>query len=334
MSGSVEACAGAALARLCPGGPVGVAFSGGGDSTALLLLAARHAPGRVEAATVDHRLRADSGAEARAAARLAAAQGLAHEVLVWRDAPGRGNLQAAAREARLALLGDWAARRGLSAVLLGHTLDDQAETVLMRLARGAGADGLSGMAEARRSAGTLWLRPLLGLTRAELRGWLAELGAEWIEDPSNADPRFERVRARRALEALAPLGIDAAGLAATADRLRAQRLVLEEAADALAARARRWEGAQSARLDRAALADAGRDTALRLLRETLMRVGGAARPPRHAALARALDAALAGHPGLTLAGCRIRGDGAAVVIDRAPRPRAAAAGAPAAGRRA
>ena len=315
MSAALEGAARTALDRLCPPGPVGVALSGGGDSTALLLLTATYAPGRVEAATVDHRLRADSAGEAAAAGRLAARHGLAHEVLVWREGPGRGNLQAAAREARGALLAGWAARRGLSAVLLGHTLDDQAETVLMRLARGAGADGLSAMAEARRARATLWLRPLLGLARADLRAWLAARGESWVEDPSNADPRFERVRARRALAALAPLGITAEGLGATAARLAEQRRVLEAAKDALAARARRWEG-EAAHLACAPLAEAERDTALRLLAETLTTLAPAPYPPRRAALERALAAILDGAPGHTLAGCLIRPRGGEARITR------------------
>lgn len=318
--GAVEAAAAAALARLCPPGRIGVAFSGGGDSTALLLLAAGWAPGRIEAATVDHRLRDVSAAEAAEAARRAARHAIAHETLVWDDAPGSGNLQAAARAARLALLGAWAARRGLAAVLLGHTLDDQAETVLMRLARGAGADGLSGMAEARQAHGTLWLRPLLGLTRGALHGWLTAHGQGWIEDPSNADPRFDRVRARAALTALAPLGITASGLAATADRLRDQRLVLERAARTLATEARIWTAQDSAEIDIAHLAAAERDTAIRLIADTLARIAG--RPaPRFEALERVYRAMLAGTPGHTLAGCLIRSAGGIARITPEPRPR-------------
>lgn len=312
------AAAGAALSRLCPPGRIGVALSGGSDSTALMHLAAAQAPGRVEAATVDHRLRRESADEARVAGRAAAALDISHEVLPWAEAPGHGNLQAAAREARLALLSEWAARRGLAAVLLGHTLDDQAETVLMRLARGAGVDGLSGMAESRRAHGTLWLRPLLGTRRDALRAWLRARGAGWVEDPSNADQRFERVRARATLAALAPLGITAESLAATAGRLADQRRVLEAAKHALAERARSWEGADAARIDRAALSAGERDTALRLMADTLAVLGGARHPPRHAALARALDAAIAGTPGVTLAGCLIRAEESHVAIMREP----------------
>ena len=102
-------------------------------------------------------------------------------------------------------------------VALGHTQDDQAETVLMRLARRAGVDGLSGMAAWRVHLGVGWVRPLLGVARGELRDWLKARGQDWIEDPSNEALRFDRVKARRALAALGPLGIDAEVLAGVAE---------------------------------------------------------------------------------------------------------------------
>ena len=108
---------------------------------------------------------------------------------------------AAARAARMRLLSDWAKDRGLDAVVLGHTQDDQAETLLMRLARGAGVDGLSGMAAARSQAGALWLRPMLGVRRDALRGWLTGRGIGWADDPTNEDEGFDRIRVRRAIAA-------------------------------------------------------------------------------------------------------------------------------------
>ncbi len=143
--GDTGAAVFAELDRLVPGGTPGVAVSGGGDSTALLIIAVRWAGERgrgIAAATVDHGLRAESAAEAAGVAAHCARLGIPHQILRagnLRDAGG--NLSAAAREARFALLGDWARAQGLSAVLLGHTMDDQAETVMMRLARGSGAEG-------------------------------------------------------------------------------------------------------------------------------------------------------------------------------------------------
>lgn len=235
-------------------------------------------------------------------ARAAAALGLPATVLRWHDAPGSGNLQAAARAARTRLLAGWASAEGLSAVALGHTQDDQAETVLMRLARGSGVAGLGGMAEARSRDGVLWLRPLLGFSRSILRDWLVSEGIGWVEDPSNADPRFERVRARHALVALAPLGIDAQALAETAARARAASLVLDDAVRELGAQALRVDrcGALHLRLDR--LAASRGETTLVLLSHALRCVGAMPAPPRHAAVA-ALWAAACRGQGHSLHGC-------------------------------
>jgi tRNA(Ile)-lysidine synthase len=297
----------AILTRLCPDGRLGVAVSGGSDSTALLMLAegwARGSGGSVRAATVDHRLRAASAAEAAAVGAVCARLGVPHSILTWQDGPGPGNLQAQARAARTALLGDWAREAGLSAVALGHTADDQAETVLLRLARGSGVDGLSAMAEDTRRAGMRWLRPLLSERRETLRDWLTARGVAWSDDPSNADPRFDRVRARTALAALAPLGLTAEGLAATASVLARQRRVLEQAAGDLARAARRWGACGEAVLDLGALAGAEEDTRLRVLADTMQRIGGDTYRPRQSALDQLWRALRLGEA-RTLGGCLI-----------------------------
>ena len=331
--GDTGAAVFAELDRLVPGGtpdaavsgaPVlGVAVSGGGDSTALLIIAARWAVehGRsIAAATVDHRLRAESAAEAAGVAALCARLGIPHRTLragSLRDAGG--NLPAAAREARFSLLGDWARAQGLAAVLLGHTMDDQAETVLMRLARGSGAEGLSAMQAGLRRSGMLWLRPLLGVRREALRAVLRAAGVGWVEDPTNEDAQFDRVKARRALAALAPLGIDAEGLARTAWHLQRQRRVLERAMDDLARRARRWGALGEVRLDLAAMAEDEPDTALRLLADSLVRVSGAVYRPRFRALSELLDRTLSGAgAGATLSGCLIRYAEGVALICREP----------------
>ncbi len=214
-----------------PPARIGVAVSGGGDSSALLHLMAdwRDAGGpEVHAVTVDHGLRAGSAAEAAAVARAAAVRGVGHDVLAW-SRPSRGNLEAAARVGRIALIADWARARGIGDVALGHTADDQAETVLMRLARGSGVDGLAGMAALREAAGLRWWRPLLAARRGDLRDWLRARGISWIEDPMNDDPAFDRVKARRALEVLAPLGVTVEGLVATAGWMALARGALEAA---------------------------------------------------------------------------------------------------------
>lgn len=184
---------------------VALAVSGGSDSVALLRLArdwaaASHPELTLSVLTVDHGLRAESAVEAERVRDWAGNLGLAHHTLRWTPAekPVTG-LQAKARAARYALMADWCRAHGASALLTGHTLDDQAETVLMRLSRTASPDSLAGVRRRGDWGGVPLLRPLLSLRRQALRDHLAGLGQSWIEDPSNADPRFERVRARRSL---------------------------------------------------------------------------------------------------------------------------------------
>ena len=148
----------------------------------------------------------------------------------WRDFMHDGNPRQC-RAARLRLLGAWARRQGIAAVALGHTRDDVAETLLMRLSRGAGIDGLAAMSARREAEGMLWLRPLLEIGREELRDWLRHQGATWIEDPSNENLSFERARIRRAM---ATLGLDPAQLAQSAGHLATARAALD------AAMAPRW----------------------------------------------------------------------------------------------
>lgn len=188
-------------------GPIGLAVSGGSDSLALLHLAhqwARPRGAKLLVLTVDHRLRPAAAAEAAEVARLAGELGLAHQTLAW-DAPvGR---QSAARRARHALLAGALRASGGHLLLTGHTADDQAETVLMRARQGSGWYGLAGMRALSLSpvwpeGEGVWIaRPLLGETREDLRTWLDGQGGGWIEDPSNTNPAFERVRVRARLAA-------------------------------------------------------------------------------------------------------------------------------------
>lgn len=182
--------------------PVGIAVSGGPDSLALLLMAAEARPLSVEAATVDHALRPESRAEADLVADICERLGVPHVILTadWDEKPETA-LQERARAMRYRLLNSWAAERGLGAVLTAHHLDDQAETFLMRLARGAGVQGLAGMRRvARLSDGSVPIvRPLLGWRHSELVDVCREAGVAPVDDPSNADREFERVRVREAL---------------------------------------------------------------------------------------------------------------------------------------
>jgi tRNA(Ile)-lysidine synthase len=315
----------AALRRVmdaAPGGTLGVAVSGGGDSVALLLLLADWAAGAgrsLAAVTVDHGLRPESAREAAAVAARCAALGIPHEVLRW-TWDRRGNLQARARQARRELIGAWAVDRGIAAVALGHTLDDQAETFVMRLARGSGIDGLGAMAPATPGDGLVWLRPLLGIRRAELRRWLADRGEGWAEDPGNADARFDRARARAALAPLAELGLSPERLGATAAAMRRARAALEVSTADLARACLAAGGAGDLVLDPGPLRAAPEEVRLRLLAGALGWVSGAVYRPRLAQLEAALAAVEAGgvHHGFTLHGCVLRARGSSVAIRREP----------------
>jgi tRNA(Ile)-lysidine synthase len=196
---------------------VGIAVSGGPDSLALLYLAASARPGLVEAASVDHALRDGSRAEADMVAGVCERLGVPHRILTieWEEMPETA-LQERARARRYALLGEWARERSLAALVTAHHLDDQAETFLMRLSRGAGVKGLAGMRRAVRTPGgsIALLRPLLGWRHAELEAVCVEAGLTPAADPSNEDERFERVRVRRALGASDWLASEAIALSA------------------------------------------------------------------------------------------------------------------------
>ena len=217
----LEALAGDVPSRL------GVAVSGGPDSLALLLLADAAFPGRVEAATVDHGLRPESADEAAFVARLCERLQVPH-ALLRPAAPITGNLQSSARRVRYALLEQWRQDRSLDWVLTAHHADDQAETLLMRLNRGAGVAGLGGV----RGANARVLRPLLGWRRAELAEIVAAAGIEAVADPSNADEKFDRARIRRQLGEAG--WIDPAGLVRSALALAEADQALDWAADKLA----------------------------------------------------------------------------------------------------
>jgi tRNA(Ile)-lysidine synthase len=191
------------LGRLAPAdSKLGIAVSGGPDSLALLLFAAAARPGRIEAATVDHKFRPGSRAEGEMVAALCARLEVRHAILTarWAQMPQTA-IQEQAREERYRLLGEWARRRGLDSIATAHHLDDQAETCLMRLGRGAGVRGLAGMRAASLLPGSdiRLIRPLLGWRVSELAELCARAGVEAAVDPGNCDERFERVRVRNAL---------------------------------------------------------------------------------------------------------------------------------------
>lgn len=215
---------------------IALAVSGGADSVAMLLLAAAAFPGRVIAATVDHRLRPEAAAEAALVAELCERLGVLHTTLAPIAPIAGSSLQKQAREARYTVMTAWAQAAGASVLLTAHHADDQAETLLMRLNRASGVAGLSGIRPWRYADETLLLRPLLTWRRDDLRRIVHVAGVRWVEDPSNADPRHDRTRFRDFL-AHQPL-LDPAALARSAAYLGEAKTALDAFAEML--RTERW----------------------------------------------------------------------------------------------
>lgn len=310
-----------------------LAVSGGPDSTALLVLAARwrrrlkKAP-KLVAVTVDHGLRPESAGEARAVKRLAARLGVDHATRRWRGRKPASRLQEAAREARYRLLIEAARKAKACAIVTAHTLDDQAETVLFRLARGSGLAGLGGMA--RRSAlGDLALvRPLLEVPKARLVATLEAAGVTYADDASNRDPRFARPRWRALGPLLAAEGLDAKRLATFARRMRrAEDALSDFVAQALAHTALLpWptEGAGLVAIDATKFFALPAEVSLRLLGAAIDRVGseGPAALGKLEALHEALQERRTGGSGVrfrrTLAGAVVALSAGRIEVCRAP----------------
>ncbi len=298
---------------------IAVAVSGGGDSMAMLHLAAGWARIygiRLHPVTVDHGLRPESAAEAALVADEAKGLGLPHTTLKWQGWNGAGNLQDAARRARQDLIGRW--RGAIAHVLFGHTRDDQAETFLMRLRRGSGVEGLGAIRPVHlvQDGGWRIVRPMLDIGRAELRHYLATLRIPFADDPTNEDPAYDRVRMRRLLDTLEAEGIGREGLAATATRMQRAAEALGARAHDVASRIARTDHGDVL-IDRDALAGVEADTSLRILAAALQFVASAEYRPRLATLEAALDRILGGGAA-SLAGCLIQPEGARLRIFREP----------------
>ncbi|WP_274962872.1 MULTISPECIES: tRNA lysidine(34) synthetase TilS [Thioclava] len=291
---------------------VGVAVSGGSDSMAVLVLLAAHF--EVAAVTVDHGLRPEAAEEAAFVGRFCADRGIAHTVLRWDGASAEGNLMDAARRARLRLIGAWARENGIAHVALGHTANDQAETFLMRLAREAGLEGLSGMRPRFEAEGVTWHRPFLGQTRESLRDHLRAEGIGWIDDPSNANDRFDRVKARQALGALAPLGVDAQAITGVTANLSAANAALNRLLSAEVAR-HVSEPSGDLLIDAAGFTAMDPELQRRLIVAALRWVSGAEYAPR-AAKVQGLLSEIAQPGDRTLHGCRITSGKDAIRITR------------------
>jgi len=263
---------------------VALAVSGGPDSVALMQLAARWREAKggnpeLTVLTVDHRLRASSRGEAELVGRMAAALGLPHAVLTWdNEGARRAGLQARARAARYDLMAAYCHAHDIPALVTAHTLDDQAETFLMRLKRGSGLDGLAAIPERGEWAGIVVLRPLLDVPKARLLATLDAAGIAFVSDPSNLDPRFERARVRGSAAALAALSLTPEALALAARRLRRAREALQSVAQEFLAVNSEISEAGYALIEREALEAAPHEVALRALSQLIGVVGGGETP--------------------------------------------------------
>jgi tRNA(Ile)-lysidine synthase len=307
---------------------IALAVSGGPDSTALMWLVAqwrkrqRTAP-KLVAITIDHRLRKESAAEARAVKQLAATLDVPHTTLRWSDAkPSRG-LPAAAREARYAMLAKAARKAGANCILTAHTRDDQAETFMMRLSRGSGLAGLASMPRYQARGDLTIVRPLLHVPKARLVATLQKAGIAFADDPTNRDTAFTRPRWRQLMPQLAREGLDARGIARLVTRLARANAALEAVADRAEQTLVRRDGVRCL-IALSDFATLPQEIRLRVLQRTIDRLGheGPAELGKVETLLDELSsAAAAGKPRpfrRTLAGALINSAKETITIEPAP----------------
>ncbi len=327
-TGPIEASEfGALVAPLGPFGGrsrVAVAVSGGPDSMALLVLAGRWAAGvgvRLAALTVDHGLRAESAAEASRVAEWCAARRIEHRTLEWRGDKPSTAIQQAARAARYELMVRWCRDHGFAHLLLAHHLGDQAETLLMRLQRGSGVAGLAGMPAVALRDGVRLVRPLLAIPRDRLLATLEAAGQDWLEDPSNHDRRFARVRIRDTAARLAERGVGAGDIGRVAAALGRMRAARERGLADLAGCAVAIFPEGYAEVDGEAFREAAPAPARHLLSTVLRTVGGRPYEPRSRRLERLAALLETGRPARrhTLGGCLVEPAGNGFRVCREPR---------------
>ena len=267
---------------------IGIAVSGGGDSMALLHLTRAWTLAHgvtLSAITIDHNLRESSAEEAAHVAQWCADLGVAHTTRVWRDWDRNGNLQDAARQARYRMINDW--RGEIEHILIGHTLDDQAETLLLRLKRGSGVDGMTGMKHVTSSQWYDLIRPLLNITRQDLRDYLAACEQPWSDDPSNDNAAFDRIAMRQLLP-LTSAGISLDRFALMATHMQRAQDALNHTAGDVFQTIGRQQGTDLI-FDQAGFFAAHSETQNRLLSAGLCWISGNAYRPRFEALQRALS---------------------------------------------
>lgn len=289
---------------------IAVAVSGGGDSMALALMLKWFCKGKLLALTVDHGLRPESRTEAEKTGAALAGAGISHRILTWTGEKPGTHIQERAREARYDLLLKECVRENIKVLAVAHNAEDQMETFWMRLSHGSGLDGLAGMAARRTVAGVDIIRPLLGYSRAELRDYCRSQNIGWVDDPSNENTKYLRVRLRQFEDVLAAEGLTSARLALTVQKLRQSRDALE------------WLSGEALRdcvldgvIDRARFLRYPEDTRQRVLVAVIQAVAPRDYAPGFEGLAR-LSAAVVeeGFTGCTLGGCIFAPDKAGIRV--------------------
>lgn len=282
-----------------------VACSGGADSMALTLLLAEYCErsgNKLTAITVDHGLRKESASEAAQVGKWVKKYGVEHVVLKWQGKKPTSNIQEAAREARYALMAEYCNANSIKHLFIAHHREDQAETFLLRLARGSGVDGLACMNAQTQMHGINLLRPLLDVSKAELLAYLKAKKQKFVDDPSNHKLMYDRVKMRKAMPVLAELGLTAERLVSTAKAMQRARQSLETETNAVLKRSCKFFPEGYAALKQF---DAEDEIALRVMAHIVMAIGGNKVRPRLEETEQLLSAVRQKpFKGATLGGCQ------------------------------
>lgn len=295
-----------------------IAVSGGADSMALALLShhwARMRGGRVTALIVDHGLRDASADEARLTTERLSRLGISSVVLPWVGTKPTSGVQAQARTARYGLMNRWCHDNDALHLLVGHHANDQAETFMMRVQHGSGPDGLAAMAAVRMLSACQIIRPLLAFPKERLVATVLDAGVSWIEDPSNIDPKYGRVKVR---DELAENSIDVLGVVRGAERFRRARSALEAQVSDWLARYADLRPEGYLRLPMTNTQQANAEVRLRILAKAAMVIGGNAYPSSISSIER-LDERISSGKGTTLGGARFVLDHECILVCREAR---------------
>jgi len=298
---------------------IAVACSGGSDSMALTLLAqewAKTAGIKIVALTVDHGLRTTSAAETKQVGKWLKKYAIAHHIMCWKGKKPTRNIQEEARKARYQLLAAYCAEHNITYLLVAHHLEDQAETFLLRLARGSGVDGLSAMASTNELYGITLVRPFIASPKSDLLHYLKMRKQKYIHDPSNENSVYDRVKMRKLMPQLAEVGLTAERLAKTAALMAQARTHLEEETDRVVKTACQIFPEGYALLHSLDVSD---EIALRVLARLLMIIGGTDVRPRLSDLQRLYEAIKSpSFKGATLNGCIFSAHKGNILIFREP----------------